>query len=125
MIAARIHPRPLGRLDDHLGAVDVHGDDVRTLVDEPVGGLGLFDGQRPVAGEDDARCGLGVDLAGAEGKKYRLSNDLFPLPTGGGEGVGDPIQTLCSNTDILYAMGISYRCIKFAHLETFRQLARL
>ena len=29
-----------------------------------------------------------------EGKKYRLSNDLFPLPTGGGEGVGDPIQTL-------------------------------
>ena len=29
-----------------------------------------------------------------EGKKYRLSNDLFPLPTGGGEGVGDPIETL-------------------------------
>jgi hypothetical protein len=29
-----------------------------------------------------------------EGKKYRLSNDLFPLPAGGGEGVGDPIQTL-------------------------------
>jgi len=28
-----------------------------------------------------------------KGKKYRLSNDLFPLPTGGGEGVGDPIQT--------------------------------
>ena len=32
-----------------------------------------------------------------EGKKYRLSNDLFPLPTGGG----------CSSTDILFAMGIS------------------
>jgi hypothetical protein len=31
-----------------------------------------------------------------EGKKYRLSNHLFPLPTGGGEGVGDPIQTLPS-----------------------------
>jgi hypothetical protein len=29
-----------------------------------------------------------------EGKKYPLSNDLFPLPTGGGTGVGDPIQTL-------------------------------
>ena len=46
-----------------------------------------------------------------EGKKYRLSNDLFPLPTGGGEGVGDPIQpSLCSSTDILYAMGIYENC---------------
>jgi len=49
-----------------------------------------------------------------EGKKYRLSNNLFPLPTGGGEGVGDPIaggqsnsDPLCSNTDILYAMSIA------------------
>ena len=25
---------------------------------------------------------------------YMISNDLFPLPTEGGEGVGDPIQTL-------------------------------
>jgi hypothetical protein len=27
-----------------------------------------------------------------EGKKYRLSNDLFPLPTGGGEGAGDQFR---------------------------------
>jgi len=48
-----------------------------------------------------------------EGKKYRLSNNLFPLPTGGG--VGDPMRelaiqfrsALCSNTDILYAMSIA------------------
>jgi hypothetical protein len=29
-----------------------------------------------------------------EGKKYRLSNDLFPLATGAGEGVGDPYSAL-------------------------------
>jgi hypothetical protein len=27
-----------------------------------------------------------------EGKKCRRANELFPLPTGGGEGVGDPIE---------------------------------
>jgi hypothetical protein len=59
-----------------------------------------------------------------EGKKYRLSNDLFPLPTGGGEGVGDPIQpSLCSSTDILYAMvymrivGATRRGQRGAHLS--------
>jgi hypothetical protein len=42
-----------------------------------------------------------------EGKKYRLSNDLFPLPTGGGEGWAIQFRaSLCSSTDILYAMGI-------------------
>ena len=34
-----------------------------------------------------------------EGKKYRLSNDLFPSRREGARG--------CSSTDILYAMGIS------------------
>ena len=45
-----------------------------------------------------------------EGKKYRLFNDLFPLPTGGGEGVGDPIQpSLCSSTDALSDLPLSPR----------------
>ena len=36
-----------------------------------------------------------------EGEEYRLSTDLFHLPTGGGEG-GHPIQpSICSSTDIL------------------------
>jgi len=42
-----------------------------------------------------------------EGKKYRRYNDLFPLPTGGGEGWAIQLRPpLCSSTDILYAMGI-------------------
>ena len=45
----------------------------------------------PLGGEEVSAVQRLIPLR--EGKKYRLSNDLFPLPTGGGEGVGDPIQT--------------------------------
>jgi hypothetical protein len=46
-----------------------------------------------------------------EGKKYRLSNDLFPLPTGGGEGVGDrkSLPPLPGHTENLNAMGILHQ----------------
>ena len=51
-----------------------------------------------------------------EGKEYRLSNNLFPLPMGGGEGVGGGGQ---SNSDPLssehrYPVEMSQRAISAA-----------
>ena len=64
----------------------------------------------PGKGGNDFRCHPSIPSRW-EGKKYRLSNDLFPPPDGTGRGVGDPIQpSLCSSTDILYAMGIYENC---------------
>ena len=53
MIAAD-HGAAAGGIFHHgLGAIDMAGDHVNSLIDEAVGGLGLLDRHRPVAGEDD------------------------------------------------------------------------
>src|SRR5713226_4220614 len=62
---------PLGVLDDHLGAVDVAGQNVRALVDETVRRLRFLHRQRPVAGEYD-RASDGWTLRAPSAKALML-----------------------------------------------------
>ena len=60
----------------HLGAIDVHGEHVTTLVRQAVGGFGLLDGHGPVAGENHAAGDVGLDRAGAHQKRVDVAQHL-------------------------------------------------
>ena len=100
VVAAGLHAAALGGLDDHLGAVDVAGDDVAAGVDQRVGGLRLAHRQRPVAGEDHLHGGVRVGLAGAEQHRVdvgqhrgdRLGGDEADLVRLGGQAGGDAVD---------------------------------
>ena len=65
-VIAANHGAAAGRILHHgLRSVDVAGQDIDALVDQAVGGFGLFDRHRPVAGEDHLRGGLRIGEPGA------------------------------------------------------------
>ena len=92
MVAGSEQAALLGRLDHHLGAVDVAGDDVDALVGEAVGRFRLLDRHRPIAGEDHLDGDGRVDRTRAEGEGVDVAQHLWDR-LGGDEaellGLGD------------------------------------
>ena len=119
-----------GRLDHHLRAVDMAGDDVGALVDQRVGGFRLLDRQRPFAGEDHLAGDGRVDRARAEQEgvdveqhlRDRLGGDEAELLGLRGVAGDDAVQILAHADIAEIGAGIHRMLVLVPHAAAMAEL---
>ena len=76
MVTGTKNATALTRFDDHLGAIDMTGDDIDALIDKAIGRLCLFDRHGPIARENDLCGGLWIGNAGPQCKRIDIAQHL-------------------------------------------------